>query len=59
MLLGETAEAAAVFFTNARVETVRLPATPRADDAAVFDEACIASILRERGVETRRESPVR
>ena len=49
LLLGKAAEAAAaVFSANAR-GAVLLPATPRADDDAVFDEACIASIARERG----------
>ena len=49
MLLGK---AAAAVFTNARgVEAaVLLPAPPRAEeDAAVFDEACIASIAGKRG----------
>lgn len=51
MLLGkaEAETETAVFFTNARGAEAVL-ATPRADDAAVFDEACIASISRERGV---------
>ena len=49
LLLGK---AAAAVFTNARgVEAaVLLPAPPRAEeDAAVFDEACIASIAGKRG----------
>ena len=52
LLLGKAeAEPVEVFFANARgAEAVLLPATPRADDDAVLDEACIASISRERGV---------
>lgn len=49
LLLGE--EEAAAVLANARgAEAAALPpATPRAEDAAVFDEACIAKIQRERG----------